>query len=169
MIHRPTILFILYVALGNAQTSLYVPGFEPQPVSADNIGVGSDGRTTWVIHEGEATDTSSYSYFVGTVYHWTEVSFSQSLAICTAEMDGSTAVYTEVTEVASLVPIQTGLTNYTFSATSLSSSSLSTSGTTRTLPSPSAPANSSVPLKASNLVIAATFTTIFFLLSYQAI
>lgn len=45
----------------NAQTlttSLYIPGYEgPQPVNADMVGVGSNGRTTWVVHDG-ATGSS---------------------------------------------------------------------------------------------------------------
>ena len=37
-------------------------------MSADVIGVGSDGHTTWALHKGKAdpTDTSSYPDFIGT-------------------------------------------------------------------------------------------------------
>jgi len=49
-------------------TSLYIPGFDPQPVSAHIAGVGSDGRTTWILQRGtvNAADTSSYAGFFGT-------------------------------------------------------------------------------------------------------
>jgi hypothetical protein len=40
-----------------AQTALFVPGFDPQPISADIIGVGTDGRTTYLLHPGTATGT----------------------------------------------------------------------------------------------------------------
>ncbi|OCH93848.1 hypothetical protein OBBRIDRAFT_885222 [Obba rivulosa] len=35
-----------------AQTSLYLPDFDPQPVTADQLGVGPDGQTTWLIAPG---------------------------------------------------------------------------------------------------------------------
>ena len=40
-----------------AQTALFVPGFDPQPISADVVGVGADGRTTYLLHPGAATGT----------------------------------------------------------------------------------------------------------------
>ncbi|KAF5330577.1 hypothetical protein D9619_005273 [Psilocybe cf. subviscida] len=51
-----------------AQTSLYIPGFDPQPIAASVVGVGSDGRTTWALQKGQAdtTDTKSYADFHGT-------------------------------------------------------------------------------------------------------
>lgn len=50
-----------------AQTSLYIPGFDPQPISADIMGVDSEGRTTWALHKGAATGTTDDgSDFVGT-------------------------------------------------------------------------------------------------------
>ncbi|PPQ91415.1 hypothetical protein CVT25_014303 [Psilocybe cyanescens] len=109
-------------------TSLYVPGFDPQPLSANVIGVGSDGRTTWALHKGQpdATDTSSYVDFIGTatlvqgpndifltyanppaqLTLGEECTFSEStLAICTIVAQGSTATQTEVV---SYLPIQGG-------------------------------------------------------------
>ena len=38
-----------------ADTSLYIPGFNEQPVSVTNIGVDSNGRTTWQIVPGKPT------------------------------------------------------------------------------------------------------------------
>jgi hypothetical protein len=62
------VFFLCDRARAQRSTSLYIPGFDPQPVSADVIGVGSDGRTTWALHKGKTdpTDTSSYPDFVGT-------------------------------------------------------------------------------------------------------
>ncbi|TCD67298.1 hypothetical protein EIP91_000321 [Steccherinum ochraceum] len=62
---------IAFVAAGAAlgavaQTSLYIPGFDPQPVSANMLGVGSDGRTTWQIAPGTASGSLSDNGFVGT-------------------------------------------------------------------------------------------------------
>jgi hypothetical protein len=36
-------------AIAQESTLLYIPGFDPQALSADVIGVGSDGRTTYVL------------------------------------------------------------------------------------------------------------------------
>lgn len=49
-----------------AQTSLFIPGFDPQPISADILGVDAQGRTTWALHKGAPTDTFDDSGFVGT-------------------------------------------------------------------------------------------------------
>ena len=38
-----------------ADTSLYIPGFNEQPVSVTNIGVDSNGRTTWQMVPGKPT------------------------------------------------------------------------------------------------------------------
>lgn len=48
-----------------AQTSLYVPGFDPQPLSAKQVGV-ADGRTTWELVAGQPTGTFDNSDFPGT-------------------------------------------------------------------------------------------------------
>ncbi|KAF8969591.1 hypothetical protein BDZ97DRAFT_1754435 [Flammula alnicola] len=58
-------------AQSQSSTALYIPGFDPQPISADVIGVGPDGRTTWALHQGkpDATDTASYADFIGTGKH----------------------------------------------------------------------------------------------------
>ncbi|KAF9053127.1 hypothetical protein BJ165DRAFT_1400467 [Panaeolus papilionaceus] len=55
-------------ARSQTSTSLYIPGFDPQPVSANVAGIGADGATTWILHQGsrDPTDTSSYADFIGT-------------------------------------------------------------------------------------------------------
>ena len=49
-----------------AQTSLFIPGFDAQPVSANIIGVGSDGRTTWELKPGVTSGSFDDSGFAGT-------------------------------------------------------------------------------------------------------
>jgi len=46
-----------------AETSLYIPGFDEQPVSVDILGVGLDGRTTWQIVPSKPTGTISSPSF----------------------------------------------------------------------------------------------------------
>ena len=48
-----------------AQTSLYIPGFDPQPVTANNLGVGPDGQTTWLIAPGVSSGTLDDNGFFG--------------------------------------------------------------------------------------------------------
>jgi len=48
---------LVFVSVVKADTSLYIPDADPQPISAGLIGVGSDGRTTWEIQQGSATGT----------------------------------------------------------------------------------------------------------------
>jgi len=54
---------LLHSAL--ADISLIVPGFDPQPLSATEVGVDSSGHTTWVIVPGVATGGEDVG-FVGT-------------------------------------------------------------------------------------------------------
>ncbi|OBZ65741.1 hypothetical protein A0H81_14292 [Grifola frondosa] len=46
-----------YVQFVAAQVSLYIPGFDPQPITADELGVGADGQTTWRIGPGVTSGT----------------------------------------------------------------------------------------------------------------
>ncbi|KAE9409616.1 hypothetical protein BT96DRAFT_984673 [Gymnopus androsaceus JB14] len=46
-------------------TSLFIPGFDPQPISADILGVDSSGHTTWALQAGSANEDGGG--FVGTV------------------------------------------------------------------------------------------------------
>ncbi|KIM48644.1 hypothetical protein M413DRAFT_82803 [Hebeloma cylindrosporum] len=159
----PLVLYFLSFLLGNGaqaqrSTSLYIPGFDPQPVSADVIGVGSDGRTTWALHKGkpDPTDTSSYPDFVGTAtlvegpddafmtYANSAAQFTigagctfseSTLAICTLVAQSSTATQTEHI---SRLAIQGGATvSRNPSPTSLSTISSSPGGyaSTSALPS----------------------------------
>ncbi|EJT99442.1 hypothetical protein DACRYDRAFT_90507 [Dacryopinax primogenitus] len=52
-------LLLLLALLGStqAQLSLYIPDTDPQPLSAIELGVGENGRTTWEILPGEPTGT----------------------------------------------------------------------------------------------------------------
>ncbi|KAJ7685660.1 hypothetical protein DFH06DRAFT_1159083 [Mycena polygramma] len=45
-----------YVA-ADSETSVIVPFADPQPISADILGVDAQGRTTWQLHQGAFTGT----------------------------------------------------------------------------------------------------------------
>ncbi|KAF9479270.1 hypothetical protein BDN70DRAFT_878935 [Pholiota conissans] len=99
-----------------AVKSLYIPGFDPQPVSADVVGVNRAGRT-WAIHRGSATGMDTgLGNFLGTATlvegaldasltyananaQFTidmQCAFSEStLAVSTIKAQGSTATQTE--------------------------------------------------------------------------
>ncbi|KZV70949.1 hypothetical protein PENSPDRAFT_752195 [Peniophora sp. CONT] len=49
-----------------ADVSLIVPGFDEQPLSATELGVNAEGRTTWAIMPGVATNTDEDVGFFGT-------------------------------------------------------------------------------------------------------
>ncbi|KAI9455671.1 hypothetical protein BJY52DRAFT_1279071 [Lactarius psammicola] len=57
------VVFVIYV---RADTSLFIPGFDPQPLSAGNLGTDGQGRTTWEIVPGSPTGTFDEVAFVGT-------------------------------------------------------------------------------------------------------
>ncbi|KAF8258502.1 hypothetical protein EI94DRAFT_1621782 [Lactarius quietus] len=49
-----------------ADTSLFVPGFDPQPLSAGDLGTDGQGRTTWELVPGSLTGTFTEPVFIGT-------------------------------------------------------------------------------------------------------
>ncbi|KAI8989817.1 hypothetical protein BD414DRAFT_485265 [Trametes punicea] len=51
------VLAALNFSRAAAQTSLYIPGFDPQPITADIEGVDAQGRTTWRIGPGVTSGT----------------------------------------------------------------------------------------------------------------
>ena len=53
----------------SADTSLFIPGFDPQPLSVENLGTDGQGRTTWEILPGTPTGNSDEVAFVGTGAH----------------------------------------------------------------------------------------------------
>lgn len=48
--------FIFHLDVTAQSTTLYIPDTDPQPISVDIIGVGSDGRTTFLVQSVENTD-----------------------------------------------------------------------------------------------------------------
>ncbi|KAJ7578464.1 hypothetical protein C8J56DRAFT_898013 [Mycena floridula] len=69
MLHRIAVvpaLLALFTAPTVAQISLYIPGFDAQPISADVLGVDGQGRTTWALHAGAPTNSDDQVDFVGT-------------------------------------------------------------------------------------------------------
>jgi len=150
-----------------AQTSLFIPGFDPQPISADILGVES-GRTTWALHKGAVTGTFDDSGFIGTatlvegpndasftyadeaggLTLGTECSLSGDLAICSATVSGN--IVTE-TETADRFAIQAGTTAPAASAQTSQPTSQPTAG---------APANtSSKPSEKTTSIPAPTHTS----------
>jgi len=63
-----TLMIVTGAQLVAADMSLYVPGFDPQPLSVSIIGAGSDGRTTYQVVPGAQTGAwaSEDIGFVGT-------------------------------------------------------------------------------------------------------
>jgi len=109
-----------------AQTSLYIPGFDPQPLSADILGTDAQGRTTWAIHAGTPTGTfiGADDVFPGTAtlvegpndafFTYADVvsigarcSLSGNVAACSATESGS--LVTE-TETFTRIEVQAGTT-----------------------------------------------------------
>ncbi|KAF9075193.1 hypothetical protein BDP27DRAFT_1315659 [Rhodocollybia butyracea] len=148
-------------------TSLYVPGFDPQPIDANIIGT-ADGSTTWALSPGSATDGDQG--FVGTVTlvegtagaHLTyedtldsltmgyDCTFSSGLAVCSGAANG--ASFTETETISSFaVALGTGTaagasptpTNSGSSQTSAGSSSAASTGSgSNSSPAPSQTGNS---------------------------
>lgn len=51
-------------------TSLYIPGFDPQPVTIlSELGVGADGATTWLVAPGTPSGDFQDSGFFGPGMH----------------------------------------------------------------------------------------------------
>jgi len=63
-----TLIIFSFVAFCSADMSVYIPDFDPQPISVNILGVGSDGRTTYEVLPGEPTGTwvGQDPAFVGT-------------------------------------------------------------------------------------------------------
>jgi len=127
------------------QISLYVPGFDPQPLSANELGVGTDGRTTWEIQAGAATGTEEVA-FPGTAtlvegssdavlaYNIPALTMSvveacsiaDGIAVCTAVANGATTVVE--TETASGFLVQGGATAVASVTSTAGSSSATATG-----------------------------------------
>ncbi|KZP10875.1 hypothetical protein FIBSPDRAFT_198690 [Athelia psychrophila] len=134
-------------ALG--QVSLYVPGFDPQPLSVNELGAGSDGRTTWEILPGTPTGTFEEAAFFGTAtliegpsdaviaYAVPALTLTiaeacgiaNGVAVCTAVQNGAATV-TE-TENASAFAVQGGATAVAVTSTAAASSATLTSAATQ--------------------------------------
>lgn len=50
----------------HANTSLFIPGFDPQPLSVGDLGTDGQGRTTWEIVPGSVSGTFDEAAFIGT-------------------------------------------------------------------------------------------------------
>ncbi|CAL1705476.1 unnamed protein product [Somion occarium] len=128
----PTRIFFALLASGLlqnvvAQTSLYIPGFDPQPISANEVGVGEDGRTTWQLQPGVTSGSFDDFGLIGTatliqgpndiqvIYNGAGLDLNENCAIngnladCTvvAAVDGTTST-DFVTETVAPFEIQGG-------------------------------------------------------------
>ncbi|GLB34597.1 hypothetical protein LshimejAT787_0201620 [Lyophyllum shimeji] len=151
-----SLTFAVFAGSVLAQTSLYIPGLDNQPIIADIIGVDGQGRTTWALHQGPLTDgadgglpgtatlveganDAAFTYVPpgGEFTMGTECSLSGDLAICSATVSGQ--VVTE-TETASRILVQAGTT---------AAPSSPTGQTSTTSPPSPPPSNSNNPAQTS--------------------
>jgi len=51
------VLSLAGIEVCHADVSLFLPGFDPQPISVNILGVGADGETTYQVLPGEPTGT----------------------------------------------------------------------------------------------------------------
>ncbi|KAJ3922344.1 hypothetical protein F5877DRAFT_64180 [Lentinula edodes] len=146
-------------------TSLYIPGFDPQPISANIVGVDSNGRTTWDLLPGSVTDDSEGG-FIGTVTlvegsdgaHLTyadaslsltlgyDCTFSSGQAICSGVENDEGITFTE-TEAISSFAVALGTATAAASATGTGSSSSQVSGSESGSAAPTQTGSSNSSLK----------------------
>ncbi|THU81505.1 hypothetical protein K435DRAFT_809017 [Dendrothele bispora CBS 962.96] len=149
--HRVAVFFGLVVGAA-AQVSLYVPGFDPQPLSAVAVGVDGQGRTTWELSPGSITNSDQDIGLIGTAtlvegsqdaqltYANTDLSltlgvactFSGDQAICTAAADGTTVTESETISQFVVQAVTTGI-----SSPSSTPGASHTTGTSGSSPAPS--------------------------------
>ncbi|KAI9435178.1 hypothetical protein H4582DRAFT_1973411 [Lactarius indigo] len=162
------------VICARADTSLFVPGFDPQPLSAAELGTDGQGRTTWEIVPGSPTGTFTEVDFVGTatlvegpndahlVYNNAPLSvtldiqcgINNGIAACTGDAGYDVTPFIFPTEAAQPILVQGGGPLTASPATS-SGSSVRPSQTT-TLPPASTSSTSSaspVPNNASSNIV----------------
>jgi len=121
---------VVLTGVAAAETSLFIPGFDPQAISADIQGVDGQGHTTWLLHQGASSGTLDV-FFQGTAtlvegageafLTYVSASFTMgsdctlagSLAICPATISGSVVLGTES---AIPFPVQVGTVTTTNAA-----------------------------------------------------
>ncbi|KAG6867609.1 hypothetical protein C0993_000550 [Termitomyces sp. T159_Od127] len=176
-----------------AQTSLFIPGFDPQPISADILGVDAQGRTTWALHQGALTDTFEDPSFPGTATlvegandvsftyvapsdlftAGTECTLSDSLAICSGTVDGEPVTETDTFN---FINVQAGttavlssptVTTPTATATNVSSQPSSQTGTSaQTSKNTSSPPS---PTQSSNALVTLPHIMLGFIFSVATV
>ncbi|KAJ3930411.1 MAG: hypothetical protein NXY57DRAFT_962724 [Lentinula lateritia] len=147
-------------------TSLYIPGFDPQPISANIVGVDSNGRTTWDLIPGSVTDDSEGG-FIGTVTlvegsdgaHLTyadaslsltlgyDCTFSSGQAICSGVENDEGITFTETEAISSFAVALGTATAASASATGTGSSSSQVSGSESGSAAPTQTGSSNSSLK----------------------
>ena len=142
------LLTVVFAGSALAQTSLFLPGFDPQPLSADILGTDAEGRTTWAIHAGAKTGTFDDASFPGTatlVEGPNDASFTYAQAgVFTTgiacSLSGNTAVCSgvesgmpvTVTDTFTRIEVQAGTTAPLASPTGAPSGNTGTTGNTLT-------------------------------------
>ncbi|PIL24339.1 hypothetical protein GSI_14092 [Ganoderma sinense ZZ0214-1] len=140
----------LFASLAAADTTLYIPGFDPQAITANNVGTDASGHTTWVIGPGVTSGTYEdapgiehsatlvagatdahlvYNDPVASVSLSEDCAINGGLAVCTAvaAVEGSVESLV-VTETATGFVVQGAASGPTASATGSGSSSSPTAG-----------------------------------------
>ncbi|KAE9409611.1 hypothetical protein BT96DRAFT_969982 [Gymnopus androsaceus JB14] len=169
-------------------TSLYIPGFDPQPISADIAGVDSNGHTTWVLQAASVTGDDDSGGFDGKVTlvegsndaHLTFVdpalsltlgydcTFSSGQALCSGVAgDGDTSIVTETETISSFaVELGTSTAATGSASTSVPGTGSSRSGTsTSATPSQTGKSNSSTKHVATTCVSLLGTSVVIFVLS----
>ncbi|KAI1794725.1 hypothetical protein LXA43DRAFT_996324 [Ganoderma leucocontextum] len=144
----------LCASLAAAQTTLYIPGFDPQAITADNIGTDGSGHTTWRLGPGVTSGTyedppgivHSATLVAGAtdahlVYDDPTLSLSLSedcavnsgLAVCTVVASAEGSLQSGVvTETATGFVVQGNAASPTASGTGAASTSSPTAGSSAT-------------------------------------
>ncbi|KAK2463548.1 hypothetical protein APHAL10511_004299 [Amanita phalloides] len=113
MSHKLTVLVLLLFACMSygVQTSLYFPGFDSQPLSADFVSTDSGGHTVWSVHvtqeaggnfgsPGAMTLTEgSIHTSIGAFTQGTNEACGSDAAMCTAPLAVATGTVTAVSQL----------------------------------------------------------------------
>lgn len=94
-------------------TSLFIPGFDPQPLSVGDLGTDGQGRTTWEIVPGSLTGTFTEPAFVGTgtLFIFPLSAMSHSCAATLVEGPNDAHLIYGNEELSMTLDIQCGISN----------------------------------------------------------
>ncbi|KAJ7766689.1 hypothetical protein B0H16DRAFT_1522228 [Mycena metata] len=184
-----SVIALSSIAAADSETSVIVPFADPQPISADILGVDGQGRTTWQLHQGaftgtwtdpqgsfpgtatlvEGADYASYTYSVSDPEGFVlggECSIGAGVAVCVAAESGQDGAATATeTDSVTAFGLQIAATAVPTSPPSGSSASAKNSGSTSGASPPSnTQPSSSVRTSASNICTLAGLLLAYYLL-----